>query len=242
MAHDPDLTKLELVPNDQVASAAARELIQRLAERQITDGLVVDLGCGTGTTARMLNEAGYAVLGVDIAQEMIDVARRTAPASTFVCASLFEVEIPECVAVTAIGESINYAIGSQTSSGEVSGLVERIHEALIPGGVIMLDAAGPDRIEAGVSRNDRFEGPDWELFVTTSAAADGLSLSRDVSIFRRDGELWRRTSERHEQQLYSPETITERLLFSGFHVVVLSGYDSLTFPEGWAGFLGHKRR
>lgn len=225
-----------------MATAAARELVVRLAERGISDGLVVDLGCGSGVTAKLLNDAGFDVLGVDISREMIDLAARTAPRSTFVVASLFEVEIPECVAVTSIGESINYAINESTSAIEISDLIQRIHESLVPGGLAMLDAAGPDRIAAGQTRHDRLEGNDWELFVTTKGSDDGLRLSRDISMFRANGDTWRRSRERHEQRLYSPEVITERLLHAGFDVVVLSGYDNLSFPTGWSGFLARKIR
>lgn len=228
--------------DDRVALAAAGELIDQLQRRNINSGLVVDLGCGSGLTARRLTDAGYDVIGVDISSEMVELAQDNAPAATFVVDSLFTFDIPACVAVTAIGESINYAIDDSTSRRDVAGLVERVFDALLPGGLAMLDAAGPGRIGPGVSNDARFEGDGWALFVRTEGSDDGLSLTRDTMLFRQHGDVWRRTDERHRLDLFSPEDVTELLLLAGFDVVVMSGYEDLTFPEGWNGFLGRKRR
>ena len=40
-------------------------LKQQLEAQGITDGLVLDLGCGTGTMTEILAEAGYDMIGVD---------------------------------------------------------------------------------------------------------------------------------------------------------------------------------
>ena len=233
---------IDHLSDDRVAVAAAGEVIDQLQRRNIRDGLVVDLGCGSGLTAQRLTEAGYDVLGVDISPEMLALARINAPDATFVEASLFDVEIPPCAAVTAIGESINYAIGSSTTRSDIAGFAQRVFDVLLPGGLVMLDAAGPGRIEPGARNDARFEGDDWALFVRTEGSDDGRSLIRETMLFLREGELWRRSDERSQLLLYSPEDVTEQLLVAGFDVVVMSGYEDLTFPEGWNGFLGRKRR
>ena len=57
------------------AAAAAGELLHALRERGMTDGQIVDLGCGSGILARALADAGYDVLGYDISAEMVEIAR-----------------------------------------------------------------------------------------------------------------------------------------------------------------------
>lgn len=228
--------------DDRVALAAAGELIDQLQRRGITEGLVVDLGCGSGLTARRLTDAGYDVTGVDISSEMVELARSNAPDASFVVDSLFAFDIPPCVAVTAIGESINYAIDDSTTRHDVSGFAQRVFDSLLPGGLAMLDAAGPGRIAPGARNDARFEGDGWALFVRTEGSEDGLAITRDTMLFRQEGSLWRRSDERHRLDLFSPEDVTEQLLVAGFDVLVMSGYEDLTFPEGWNGFLGRKRR
>ena len=46
-------------------------LKQQLEAQGITDGLVLDLGCGTGTMTEILAEAGYDMIGVDNSGEML---------------------------------------------------------------------------------------------------------------------------------------------------------------------------
>ncbi len=48
---------------------------QRLEAHQITDGIIADLGCGTGELTLMLAQAGYDMIGVDQSEEMLCVVR-----------------------------------------------------------------------------------------------------------------------------------------------------------------------
>lgn len=58
--------------------------VEWLAQRLPAGGRILDAGCGTGIpTARMLVDAGHHVLGIDIAQEMIRIARQQVPQATF---------------------------------------------------------------------------------------------------------------------------------------------------------------
>ena len=52
---------------------------------------VLDLGCGTGVpTARILTAAGHRVLGVDVAEGMLKLAREQVPAAEFRRADMLE--------------------------------------------------------------------------------------------------------------------------------------------------------
>ena len=47
-----------------------------LQEYGVQDGIVLDLGCGTGTVTELLAERGYDMIGVDNAEEMLGIAMR----------------------------------------------------------------------------------------------------------------------------------------------------------------------
>ena len=49
-------------------------LTELLTEYGIEDGLVLDLGCGTGIMTELLAEAGYDMTGIDQSEEMLEVA------------------------------------------------------------------------------------------------------------------------------------------------------------------------
>ena len=45
-----------------------------LTEYQITDGLIADLGCGTGTITELLADKGYDMIGIDHSADMLEIA------------------------------------------------------------------------------------------------------------------------------------------------------------------------
>lgn len=50
-------------------------LISLLQEYGVLEGLVLELGCGTGKMTRLLAQEGYDMIGVDSSEEMLQVAR-----------------------------------------------------------------------------------------------------------------------------------------------------------------------
>ena len=46
-----------------------------LKNEAIEDGLILDLGCGTGTMTRLLADQGYDMIGIDGSEEMLMEAR-----------------------------------------------------------------------------------------------------------------------------------------------------------------------
>ena len=62
---------MDNVPYDEWAEY----LISLLKENGVTEGLVCELGCGTGQMTRRLAAAGYDMIGIDLSEDMLDVAR-----------------------------------------------------------------------------------------------------------------------------------------------------------------------
>lgn len=50
-------------------------VIALLKEEKIENGLVLDLGCGTGKMTRLLAAAGYDMIGIDNSEDMLEIAR-----------------------------------------------------------------------------------------------------------------------------------------------------------------------
>src|SRR5262245_16914733 len=107
-AYASDLAYIHDVGHGHFARQAAPALLKLLQQHAITSGTVVDLGCGSGIWAEALVKAGYNVLGIDISAAMIDIARQRVPKAQFQVGSYLKAELPPCVAVTSIGECLNY--------------------------------------------------------------------------------------------------------------------------------------
>lgn len=236
--YGPDLAFTHDAGFSGPAQAAANRLVSELRRRGALDGLVVDVGCGSGVTAKRLIRAGYDVLGLDASRDMLALARRAAPRATFRQASFAEAELPGgCAAVTAVGEVLNYDV-AQDAEEHVAGFFARAHAALRPGGLLMLDVAGPGRVPGGGPFRTWHEGTGWAVLVESTEAGEPPELRRHIVTFRRrPGHGWARTETEHAQRLYPPAGIAELLRGAGFRARILRAYDGEPFAPGHRGFL-----
>jgi SAM-dependent methyltransferase len=240
-AYGRDLAYVHDVGFGDFALNAAPGLLDLLRQAGIHDGLVVDLGCGSGIWARALHAAGYEVLGVDISKEMLEIARERVPGGRFVQASLHEAELPPCAAITSIGECAGYAFdGAASASDALSGLFAGAFDALRPGGLLVLDLAEPGREPPRESaRRARHGGEGWRISLT--AWEDGGRLFRDIELERDEGGRRRASRELHELVLHRREDVLGALEAAGFEARVLEGYgEELRFPPGLAGYAARK--
>ncbi len=239
-AYGEDLAYIHDAGHGDFARSAAPVVRGLLGEAGFPSGRVIDLGCGSGILAGELSTAGYDVLGIDISPAMVALARQRAPAAEFRVESLLTSELPPCVAVTAIGECFNYLFDAGNTKPGLKRLLQRIHQALVPGGLLVFDVAGPGRVAGKGSRKSYREGDDWAVLVTVEEDTRRGVLTRWITSFRRVGELYRRDQEVHRLRLWRRAEMAELLREAGFRVRGLSAYGEWRFPRGWAGFVGRK--
>lgn len=184
------------------AIKSAPGILEVLKQNGVREGLVVDLGCGSGLWARELAKANYGVLGIDISEAMIAIARKRVPDAEFRVASLFTADIPACNAVTSISECLNYTFVSRTE--RLARLFRRIYKALTPGGVFVFDIAGPGQVKGGTKGFT--EGDGWLVLVEKHEDEESAVLTRRITSFRKVGG---RSDEVHRQH-YSDSTISRK--------------------------------
>jgi SAM-dependent methyltransferase len=220
------------------ARNAAPGLLRILKRNRVSEGLVVDLGCGSGRWAAELNRAGYDVWGVDQSRAMVQLARRIAPRSKFGTGSLLDVDLPRCDAVTSIGECLNYTFDQRNSDAALRRLFGRVHRALRPGGVFVFDIAEPSRVPK-IPEKKWSEGRGWAILVNIQGT--GTALQRQIVTFRKTGITYRRAEETHSLRLYRAQDLIRMLARCGFRARQLPGYGAFRFPRGIAGVLAVKR-
>jgi 2-polyprenyl-3-methyl-5-hydroxy-6-metoxy-1,4-benzoquinol methylase len=109
--------------------------VLRIADENPALRSFLDVGCGTGELVRDVARRGVDALGVDFAQEMIDLATRKAvdeavTHATFVCRSIFDFEIAgKNYDLIAANGFIEYL-----SQPEMHAFFDRVADGLAPGG------------------------------------------------------------------------------------------------------------
>ena len=194
-AYQHDLAYIHDTSFGGFARSSAPNLLKLFRKNGIKDGLVVDLGCGSGIWARALADAGCQAVGADQSAAMIEIARQRVPEATFHVSFLLDFKFPTCRAVTAMGEVLDYLFDKRNSMRALRRLSERVFDALEPNGLFVLDVAEPGR-----SKRQKFfikEGPDWSCLVEYDHDNDKQRLTRRIVTFRKIGDNYRR----HEESL-----------------------------------------
>ncbi|MBW4566459.1 MAG: class I SAM-dependent methyltransferase [Tolypothrix carrinoi HA7290-LM1] len=221
------------------ALKSAPGILSILAQNKIQSGLVVDLGCGSGLSAQEFVLADYQVLGIDISQSLIAIARTRVPSAEFHVCSLFKADIPQCNAVTSIGECLNYLFDPDSLRSSLIHLFHRIYSALTPGGVFIFDIAEPGQVTQEQNRGFT-EGKDWLVLVEKQENREQERLTRRIISFRKVGEHYRRDDEVHHLRLYKATDIARELGQVGFQVQTMRSYGQYSLPKAHAAFIARK--
>ena len=167
---------------------------------------------------------------------MIDIKR--APKGFFQAGSFLDVDFPDCVAITALGECFNYIFDKRNNRATLRQLFRRAFRALRPGGLLVFDVAQPGRAKG--SKRSFWEGPDWACLVEYVHDEPRQRLTRQNVAFRRVGQRYRRSVETHVQQLYRASQLAGDLRKIGFRVRTVRGYGDFRFAKAHAGLIARK--
>src|ERR671916_380466 len=235
-----DIAYIHDVGHAEFALRSAPGILEILDRNGIHDGLIVDLGCGSGLWARELVDAGYQVLGIDISEAMIELSRKRVPEAEFRVGSLFEAEIPPCAAVTAVSEVLNYLFDAENEEQGLGRLFRRVHDALVPGGVFVFDVLGPGQVLPGAKVRGFRVGEDWAVLAEREEDVERGTMERRIVSFRKAGEYYRRDDEGDRLRLYDPLGLSAELERAGFRVRTMRSYGDLPLSEGHAAFVARK--
>ncbi len=133
-------------------------------------GPVLDVGCGPGRLVHLLHDAGVEVLGIDIAEVAVSLARRTgAPAQR---CDVFGPVPDEGSWNTVLLLDGNIGIG-----GDPTLLLRRVRELLAPGGRVLVETDPDDDVDAhGWVRFARNDVPTGVPFLWARVGLPGLSV------------------------------------------------------------------
>jgi SAM-dependent methyltransferase len=221
------------------AAACAPGIIELLAPVRGRNGLVLELGCGSGLLTKALIAAGHRVIATDASPAMLEIAGEVVGDRAQVRRlTLPDERLPDADAIVAVGHPLNYL----AHQGAVDRALIAIAAALRPEGILAFDVCD---LQWGRARQHaptyaRVE-PDWAIITEFSAPSPDRFI-RDITTFLpdRDGS-WRRDGERHENVLVDASLIPAFLADHGIVAQVSSAFGAKTLPEGLFAITGQRR-
>ncbi len=207
-------------------SVYLHELLQRGG---VDDGLVLELGCGTGTMTELLSGMGYDMIGVDAAPDMLEIALEKKEKSgadiLYLQQDMREFELYGTVrAVVSVCDSMNYI----TEEEDLLQVFRLVNNYLDPGGVFIFDLNTIYKYEqlgeSVIAENREASSFIWENWYDEEEQINEYDLT--LFIENKEG-LYEKYEETHYQRAYELDTICDLLKQAGLKLEAV--YDAFTF-------------
>lgn len=200
-----------------------------LAEYEVTDGIVLDLGCGTGTLTELMAARGFDMIGVDYSEEMLEIAMEKRAESgrdiLYLLQDMREFELYGTVrAAISICDSLNYI----TEEAELEEVFRLVNNYLDPEGVFIFDFNTVYKYREILGDQTIAESREDCSFIWDNYYYEEEQINEyELSLFlQEEGNLYRKYVETHYQKGYELETIKSLLEKSGMKFV--TAYDAFT--------------
>ena len=203
-------------------------LISLLKEYNIHNGLVLDMGCGTGNITELLASSGYDMIGIDNSEDMLTAAMDKRYDSgldiLYLLQDMREFELYGTVAAAvSICDSMNYIL----EYDELVTVFKLVNNYLDPQGIFIFDLNTIFKYENmgdTVIAENREEGSFiWE----NSYFKDKRLNQYDLTIFAKDeDERYTKFEETHIQRGYTLDEIKNALKDAGLEFV--TSYSAFT--------------
>ena len=209
--------------------AWCEQTVRLLASFGITDGIVAELGCGTGNCTERLAARGFDMIGIDNAEEMLEEALQkkitNGSNALYLCQDMREFELyGTCRAIISRCDAMNYLCGTE----ELSEVFRLVNNYLDPGGIFLFDMNTVYKYEQLLADNtfaeNREEGSFiWENHYDRATAENVYDMT---FYLREDGDCYRRAEETHVQRAYTLAEVRETAERAG--LVFIAAMDAET--------------
>lgn len=200
-----------------------------LKEYGVEEGLLLDLGCGTGTLTRLLADRGYDMIGVDLSDEMLEIAMEQESEEPrgilYLLQDMREFELYGTVgAIVSICDSMNYLMEYE----DLVQVLRLVNNYLDPGGVFIFDLNTiykyRDTMGETTIAENREEGSFiWENYYDEEEMINEYDLTLFI---REDDGRYQKYEETHFQRAYDLDEVKQAITEAGMEFVVM--YDAFT--------------
>jgi SAM-dependent methyltransferase len=220
------------------ADACAPGIIGLLEPVRERNGLVVEIGCGSGLLTGHLVDAGLRVVATDASEAMLELARSHAPGAAEIRrVTLPGDPVPDADAIVGVGHALNYL----DTASEVEAALVAIATSLRPGGIVAIDLCD---LEWGAVRANQPPSlrrtEDWVLATEFSVPDPSRYVRLMTSFVRSEDGTWRRDDERHDNVLIDTSKVPELFARHGVEATVSASFGDERLPEGLVAVVGRK--
>ena len=205
-----------------------RYLIRLLRKYGVEDGLLLELGCGTGSLTERLADAGYDMIGLDSSAEMLEQALAKRDESghdiLYLNQDMREFELYGTVrAIVSLCDCMSYILTME----DLTQVFRLANNYLDPKGIFIFDL-NTDWKYRQVGDSTIAEDREDSSFIWDNSYDEEERINEyDLALFiRTEGDLYRKYTETHIQRAWLPEEIRKAAEDAGMELVAM--YDAFT--------------
>ena len=196
--------------------------------------LVVELGCGTGSFTAIMARKGYDIMGIDMSEEMLQVARRKVTEQNlnvmFLEQDMRELDLYcTCGTVLSVCDSINYLLEDE----DVVTTFKLMNNFLFPKGIFIFDFNTLHKYRDVIGDVTIAENREDCSFIWENYYHEDEHVNEyDLTIFAKCGEedLFRKSVETHYQRGYELEEMISFVKESGLEFIEAIDADTHSVP------------
>lgn len=179
---------------------------------------IAELACGTGNITNRLAKKGYNMIGLDISEDMLSVAQNKAmdmgSQVIYLNHDMRNLVLPtELDAMICACDGINYI----TDDKDLLKIFQSVHAHLKDGGLFIIDISSYYKLSNILGQNTFAENHKEVSYIWQNYFDEKRSICDfDLTIFLKEGKLYRRFDESHSQRAYRKNEILESLKTAGF--------------------------
>lgn len=195
-----------------------------LKDNNVNDGVILDLGCGTGKMTNIMSKKGYDMIGVDLSMDMLDIARNSSDEDIlYLYQDMRGLELGERVqGAYCACDCLNYILEEE----ELFEVFKRVDSFLDSEAPFVFDINTQYKYNELLADNTFAESRDegsfiWENFFDTEEQINEYYLTLFIKDNTDEAERFLRFEETHYQRSYSLETIKQLVKASGMEIVAM---------------------
>ena len=196
-----------------------KNLIAEVVEKyNIPKGVCLDVACGTGNISKLLIELGFKVIGIDISDEMISVAKQKFPDEQFVCVDARNFDLGDQVKPVTLAVSFYDSLNYLLSDEDMLQTFKAVNRNIPVGTIFLFDMNPMDHVQTAQKFKPRvFE--EAEFYSVFRFGGEGRFWTLDIDFFVKERECYHLIKERHIERGYDKEDIAPLLEQAGFNLL-----------------------